>query len=409
MKRIALLASLLVLIAPGHVLAATAIPVVDVLTLSSYGTEFLSGNDRVTSMAADEPRSSCYASGTKSAWYRITTNVKGQMAARLLDYTGVDSIALYQGTSFADVVELGCVSYVAPTTTMPQPYVRAGDSLYLQVIADGTYTVSALIGPTPFIDNFVDAEDLEFGYMNFQQWTTANTTVEPGEPLLCGGARTAWLRFTPAQSGPVTFMTLGDLNDVLALYRGSTLADLQLMVCGESNLYTMSGDVGPRYETRLTATLTRDVTYYVQVAATQGDGSLITTMLSSGLPVQNDSPATAIALSQNHTVNGTTVSAFTRPLVSSCPYTFGTVWYRVTPLSTGVLEVTVDSKPTEARGNFIPAVAIHRADTGELLGCQYGTTSTVMQTAPVEAGISYLINVMSAGFPGDFRMHWAVR
>jgi hypothetical protein len=125
--------------------------------------------------------------------------------------------------------------------------------------------------------------------------------------------------------------------------------------------------------------------------------------------VPNDSPATAIALSQNHSVNATTVGAFTRPLTSNCPYVRETVWYLVTPLSSGVLEVTVDSKPTEARGNFIPAVAIHRADTGELLGCEYGTTSTVMQTAPVEAGTSYLINVMSAGFPGDFRMHWAVR
>jgi len=158
MKRIALATMLLVLVVPGRGLAATAIPVVDVITLSSYGTEYFSSNDHETSMTPDEPRSGCYGSGTKSAWYRITTTVKGRMGTRLENYTGsIDSIALYQGSSFADVVELGCVSYVAPTTEFPQPIMRAGDSLYLQVIADGTYSVMALIVPTPFIDNFVDA------------------------------------------------------------------------------------------------------------------------------------------------------------------------------------------------------------------------------------------------------------
>src|SRR5438046_726935 len=113
---------------------ASGIPVLDTLSLSAYGAEVISSNAHVSSMTAGEPRPSCYTGGTSSAWYRITTSVKGVMGAGLVNYAGVHSIALYQGTSFADVVELSCLAF-PPTSSLLQPYMRAGDSLYLQVIA----------------------------------------------------------------------------------------------------------------------------------------------------------------------------------------------------------------------------------------------------------------------------------
>src|SRR5438477_1928461 len=403
-----LLLTLVSMLVPGRVDASTAIPVLDVLSLSAYGdaAEQISSNDHVSSMSSNEPRPSCYSSGTNSAWYQITTSVKGQMGARLLNYTGVHSIALYRGTSFADVVELSCLAFPPTTTDFLQPIMRAGDSLYLQVIADGTYLVSAVIGPTRFIDDFADAEDLSLGFLNFGGWTTENATVQPGEPLPCGGARTAWLKYVPLQSGTVTFTMMDGLNDVLGLYRGTILANLQLIRCGASNMYQQF-DLTTRIETRVTADVEKGVTYYVQIGATQGSGSFILPLLSPGVPPANDSSASALELSQNHSVNATTIGAFTRWLATNCGI-WETVWYRITPQTSGTLAVTVDNKSTGS-GNFAPAVAIHRADTGALLACGSDTNATVTESTPVDAGTPYLIDVMSAGYPGDFRMHWEVK
>jgi hypothetical protein len=388
---------------------AADIPVLDVIAVSSYLVENPSYNDHLSPMSASEPRPSCYHGGTNSAWYRITTSIKGQMAVRLMDYrdTDIHSIALYRGTSFGDLAELGCYQFPPMGGFFPEPPVRPGDSLYFQVIADGPYWVSALVGPTRFIDNFADAEDLSVGFLNFGAWTTENATVEPGEPLPCGGALTAWLKYVPDQSGSVTFTMMDGLNDVLALYRGSTPAGLQLIRCGAVNNFQRS-DLGSRVETRVTADLVKGVTYYVQIGATEGPGSFILPLVSRGSPPTNDSPGAAIALDDtHHSVNATTVGAFTRWLALNCGI-WESVWYVVTPQSSGILEVTVDSKAT-GDFNFAPALAIHRADTGDLLACGADTSATVTQRASVTAGTSYLIDVMSAGHPGDFRMHWEVK
>lgn len=270
------------------------------------------------------------------------------------------------------------------------------------------YWVSALIGPTRFIDNFADAEDLSIGFLNFGGWTTENATVEPAEPLPCGGARTAWLKYVPDQAGTVTFESMDSwYNDVLALYRGSTLGDLQLVACGEVNRY-LDWDQTTRIETRLTADVVKGATYYLQIGATLGPGGYILPLLSRGAPPTSDSPATAVVLDEtHHSVNATTVGAFTRPIGPPCGI-FETVWYRVTAQTAGTLEVAVDTKAT---GSYLyaPALAIHRADTGELLACGNDTSANVTKTAPAEAGVSYLIAVQSAGHPGDFRMHWEVK
>jgi hypothetical protein len=386
---------------------AGAIPAAAVLTLSQYAVEEVSSDDHLTSMTASEPRPSCYGSGARSAWYRITATLKGRMAARVMDYTGIHSVALYRGSSFADAVELGCLSYEPLVSgDFVQPVMRAGESLYLQVIADGTYWVSAEIWPTPFVDNFADAEDLPLGFSNFGGWTAENATVELGEPLPCGGARTAWLKYVPDQTSTVTFTMMDGLNDVLALYRGSSFGDLVLMGCGVVNTFQRF-DLSMRVETRLTADVVKGSTYYLQIGATQGPGSFILPLVSRGLPPTNDSVTTAIDLSQNHSVNGTTVAAFTRWLANNCGI-WETAWYRVTPLTSGTLEVTAENKPTGSY-MYAPALAIHRADTGELLACGADTNASVTYRVPATAGTSYLIAVLAAGHPGDFRMHWEVK
>ena len=145
------------LLGPTRVSAAAAIPVIDVLSLSAYGVDDISPNDHVSRMTVNEPRPSCYNGGTNSAWYQITTTIKGQMSAWLLNYSGMNSIALYQGTSFENLAELSCVSLPPTSSDFLQPYMRPGDSMYVQVIGDGVFSMDATIGPTRFIDNFADA------------------------------------------------------------------------------------------------------------------------------------------------------------------------------------------------------------------------------------------------------------
>src|SRR6266481_6163793 len=136
----AMLALVSLLPVSGRVEAAD-VPVLDVISVSSYLVENASYNDHLSPMSASEPRPSCYHGGTNSAWYRITTSIKGQMSVRLMDYrdTDIHSIALYRGTSFADLVELGCYQFPPMGGSFPEPPVRPGDSLYFQVIADGPY------------------------------------------------------------------------------------------------------------------------------------------------------------------------------------------------------------------------------------------------------------------------------
>ena len=389
--------------------SAAGIPVLDTISVNAYMVEGASYNDHVGPMSASEPRPSCYNGGTNSAWYQVTTSIKGQMSVRLMDYTNSHSVAVYRGTSFSDLVELGCVQYPPNGSWLPEPPVRGGDSLFVQVIADGPYWLSALVGPTTYIDSLADAEDLSLGFLDFGTWTTARSTVDVGEPLPCGAATgTVWLKYVPDQSGTVTFANLGGLyNDLLALYRGSNYGDLQFLGCGAVNSYT-DWDQTTRFETRVTADVVKGSTYYMQIGTTNGPGGWFAPALSRGVPPANDSSQAAIFLDEtHHSVNATTVGALTRPIGVNCG-SWEMVWYRVTAPTSGTLEVSVDTKATGSP-LYMPALALYRANTGELLVCGNDTAANVTYRVPAQAADTYLIAVSTTGPPGDFRMHWEVK
>jgi hypothetical protein len=392
---------------PGQ---AAGLPVLDTIALTSYLVDMASYNDHLSPMTTDEPRPSCYHGGARSAWYRITTSIKGEVAARLNNYrdTDIHSIALYRGTSFSDVVELGCFQFPPMGGSFTQPLLRAGESVYFQVIADGAYYVSAMVLPSPFIDGLGDAEDLPLGFIGFGTWSTEGLTVDAGEPLPCGPAvATGWLKYVPDQTGTVTIEILAGLyNDVLALYQGTSLADLQLLGCGEVNRYT-DWDQLMRIETRVSASVIKGVTYYVQVGATSSPGGSFDPLVARGAPPANDSAATAIFLDEtHHSVNATTVGALTHRATECGLYQ--TVWYRVVAPTSGTLEVSIDTKATGSY-LYMPTGIIHRMDTGELLACAGDTSANVTLHVSAQAGASYLIAVATAGHPGDFRMHWEVK
>lgn len=363
-------------------------------------------------MTADEPRPTCYTGGNRSTWFAVTSSIKGLAQIRVDGgYPGtLRTMALYTGSTMADLIQRACDSS-QPTILEALTSLRAGSVVYAQVIADGPFTIRATMYPTPMIDSFADAEELTMGYTSNGVWTSEGGTVEAHEPLQCGGARTSWLRFVPPRSTTVTFMTLSSPNDVLGVYRGSALTDLQLLGCGTTNSYQVAGTLTTAFETRLTTVVERGATYYVQVGVRAGNGGVVVLSVSDRGPVPNDAPESAAPLGEDVTQLGTTMGAFTTPLSATCPYSFGTVWYLITPRAAGTLHVTMVSMPSAAHRNFnfAPAIAIHRADTRELLTCAQDTAAFVEQAAVVEAGRSYLIAAMSAGWPGEYRLHWAVR
>ena len=409
MNRIAFVLAIALTMLPHTQASASPSPFVTVLTLTDYYTEQSSLAKSVTPITQGEPLPSCYVGGTSSAWYEVTTSIKGFMQSSVDGGFPGDlrTIALYRGTPFTGLTELGCASD-QPTIMALTANMREGDAMYMQVIADGPFTFRATLYPAGPIDNFADAERLTLGYTPNGDWTTTGGTTEPGEPLPCGGTRTAWLKYVADQSGPVTFMNLAGHNEVLAVYSGSSLSNLQLLGCAASHRYQESSTFNVFDETRLRVSLENNVTYYVQIA-TSGSGSPVVLMVSHNDVVTNDTPATALALAQNHSVVGTTVGAFTNPLDFMCPYQFSSVWYLIVPATAGNLEVSIDSKRTEGFWNFAPTVAIHRADTGATLACAENSTFNVTQVVAVEAGASYLVAVGAVNRPGDCRLHWAVK
>lgn len=403
---IALAAALLL---PHLPAAASEVPIAHELSLSTYFETSSAWGRPGEVMASDEPIPTCYPAAMRTTWFAVRSTIAGVLQViTYADEFDLLATVMYRGSSFADLAQLDCASNPQPYSLGVMAHLNAGETVFVQVVADGAFNVRGTMYPSFVTDMFASAEQLTLGYTSYG-WTTEQGTVEPGEPLACGGTRTAWLKFAPEHTTAMTFMTLATPdNDVLALYRGSSLDTLQLVGCGAVNTYQMSGTLNLAHEMRLATTVERGVTYYVQIAARQGLGGPFVMSVDQRLPVANDSPESALQLSQNGNFVQTTVGAFTRPLAWMCPYQFGTVWYRITPTTTGTLDVTADSMPTTAHRNFAPALAIHRADTGELLTCAQDALA-VTQSVSVQAGTSYLIAAMSVGFPGDYRLHWAIR
>jgi hypothetical protein len=361
-------------------------------------------------MAPDEPIPSCYPSATRSTWFSVHTSIAG--VVQVLAYAdaegGLQALALYRGTTFTDLIDLDCSTDPQPFSLGATTHVDAGETVYAQVVASGSFSIRSTMYQTSAMDRFSSAEQLTSGYAS-GGWTTEGASLEPGEPLACGGGRTGWLKFIPGKTATVTFMILATTNDALALYRGSSLTSLEALGCGELNTYQMSNSFTFLHELRLTADVQRGQTYYLQVADTSGLGSPFAVSVSEGGPVVNDDPTRAKDLTHESALLGTTVRAFTRPISFMCGYQFGTVWYRFTAPVTGTLEMVMDSQPTTARRNFMPVLAIHLASTREVVACGGDTQQSVALTAPVSAGESYLVAAMSNGFPGDYRIHWMVR
>jgi hypothetical protein len=100
---------------------------------------------------------------------------------------------------------------------------------------------------------------------------TAEATVEPGEPTSCSGdaQNSVWYQFTPPADGVFVADTLGsDYDTVVAVYTGTSLADLHQVACNDD---TMSST-----EARVVFSAAGSTTYFIQVTSFFGDaGTLV--------------------------------------------------------------------------------------------------------------------------------------
>jgi hypothetical protein len=123
----------------------------------------------------------------------------------------------------------------------------------------------------PLNDNFIAAKSVTLGTTDTIS-DVAGATVEAGEPsvkvscdtkMLKLGTNTVWYTYKPTVSGIQSMDTYGSNYDTyIALWTGSSITGLTLLGCDDD-------DQGG-YTSQLSANLTKDVTYYIQVAKYDG-------------------------------------------------------------------------------------------------------------------------------------------
>jgi Ca2+-binding RTX toxin-like protein len=100
---------------------------------------------------------------------------------------------------------------------------------------------------------------------------TSEATVEPGEPTSCTEEtkHSVWYEFTPPADGVFAADTLGsDFDTVVAVYTGTSLADLHLVACDDDTLFST--------EARVVFSAAASTTYYIQVTGYFDDaGTLV--------------------------------------------------------------------------------------------------------------------------------------
>ena len=119
----------------------------------------------------------------------------------------------------------------------------------------------AVSGNDAFADGWTIPPPLPF----FGEQSTVGSTVETGEPSLCGGiAATVWFSFTPDESETVIIDTVGSGYDtVLAAYTGSAVDALSPLACNDdgANIFPHS---------RISFPVTAGTTYHVQAGGYVG-------------------------------------------------------------------------------------------------------------------------------------------
>ena len=226
--------------------------------------------------------SGCLFGPSPTAWYVVTPAASGHLlvdpseSSFTVNTVGWESF----GGGFGGLGLLGCGGGFS-ATPMVLP-VTAGSTYFVQVGLFGpgpsSFQLRIDMVTAPPNDDFVDATPLSGVPVSATVDLTA-ATIETGEPEAAGLTASAWYAYSPVSDATLLVRPGFDPANVVAVYSGSSLADLTLLARG-------SGFSSPA-----TFPAQGGTTYYVQVAKAAsfpGFSQVVTiTIEQPGPPIAN--------------------------------------------------------------------------------------------------------------------------
>ena len=202
----------------------------------------------------------------RTVWYSFTPNADAvaqigplsrppdpSVPPTLCDLRSYRFLVVYRAGSagFAGLVPVAGDQWSSPTVHTLQ--VQAGTTYYIQggqtwdlSCGQNTFSLSVSVVPPPPNDKFSDATPFtSVPFSDSRDLTGAS--VEPGEPLGCGGnvTRSAWYAFTPTVSGGYGSPDPG--VNAVNVYTGNSLSNLTVVDCSDWFGVFFWADAGTTY------------------------------------------------------------------------------------------------------------------------------------------------------------------
>ena len=351
------------------------------------------------------------AIGLKSVWWRWTAPFSGGVTLTTQG-SAIDTVlGVYTGNSLANLV-LVAGNDEDPVTFSSYSRVtfNAISNVTYQIAVDGFEGASGFTRlrldldgafPVPANDNFANRIALT-GSNITTNWSNIGASFEPDEPLhlVTFGGKSVWWRWTAPSSGGVTLTVSNDLVDTMvAVYRGSSLADL-VFVAGNDEDFLTTVELDSTAYFNATA----GTTYQIAVDGVDGASGDFNLRLVLGAadPVPaNDNFANRITLTGNNvTTNGFNSGATLEvgePLHRGY-YGGKSVWWRWTAPGPGF--VTIDTIGSLADTLLAVYTGTALANLVEVASDdESGGNYTSLVTFPTRSNVTYQIAV--DGYDGD--------
>lgn len=396
----------------------------DAPTSVTVGSTTFSSTLAMPSTAGAEP---CGSTTTRPRWFRFTPSVDGFYRMTLRDAQSADGEPLSMTMSLLESCgqpAWHCQSVINPDGSVTATVRLSGGVPVLMEVgmtshAAGTFTleVSERLTPpaAPPNDLCANAQvlSLDEGVFFSEDVLMASATVDLGGDVMdCfGGIGTGagvWYRFTAPQTGKLfsyANVISGDSvqGPIIAIFTGDC-GSLQLQECPGDGIAPQLVTAGRTYlvlvvfPAHVSPGLETEVQVRLAIAGTPLNDECARARRLTHLPIQ---------------VETNTFGALEDPQPSSCAVIFdsismpNTVWYSITPRTTGVLTVTVDAAiaPNTFYDFFADSfVSIYSGNCTSRVeiscDCPFcnplGPGTSVFDTqAPLQAGQSYLIAIGS--------------
>ncbi|HEY3061932.1 MAG TPA: CARDB domain-containing protein, partial [Chloroflexota bacterium] len=343
--------------------------------------------------------------GPRSVWYHVSPSTAGLLTLSTAGSSYDTVLALYTGSSLSNLTVVDCNDEQSSSvhTSQLQVYLTPGTTYYLQVTGSaaqrGAFVLDATLDTTvvpPENDAFDAAQAITADPARVASiaGTTFAATRQAAEPNGCtfGLNNTVWYRVSVP--GPGTLVIGGTSRAVLALFDVPTgspsLSGLHLVNCGISTI---------------TTTTTGAHDYYLQVADSAGSSGSFLLDVAFDVVAANDAFANASPLTLPSTIQGNTSIAtvesgeVTAPsCVANANRFTRTVWYQVTPATSGPLTITTGA-------TWGPVAVVYRGTSlFQLTELRCATASEF--STDVTSGQTYYIQIGgAAGQGGAFTLH----